>query len=75
MRAVFLDTVGLLALWDVRDAWHGAAEAAYRRLLADRAPLVTSTFVLLETETLRRGGLTAHRWCDCATRWNGRRRC
>ena len=31
MTAVFLDTLGLLAVWDVSDQWHAAAEAAYRK--------------------------------------------
>lgn len=48
MTAVFLDTVGLLALWDAADQWHPAAEAAFARLLARRVPLVTTAFVLLE---------------------------
>jgi predicted nucleic acid-binding protein len=45
---VFLDTVGLLALWDRSDQWLEPAEHAFRRLSADRAPLVSSRFVLLE---------------------------
>lgn len=48
MTAVFLDTVGLLALWDTADQWHIAAEQAFGRLLAQRVRLVTTTFVLLE---------------------------
>jgi hypothetical protein len=48
MTAVFLDTVGLLALWDVADQWHSIAEAAFKRLLSERVPLITTTFVLLE---------------------------
>jgi uncharacterized protein len=48
MNAVFLDTVGLLALWDCGDQWHAAAEAAYARILAERLPFLTTTFVLLE---------------------------
>lgn len=48
MTAVFLDTVGLLALWDTSDQWHQAAEAAFARLLSARVPVVTTTFVLLE---------------------------
>ena len=48
MTAVFLDTVGLLALWDMSDQWHGDAETAFQKLAARRAPLVTTTFVLLE---------------------------
>jgi predicted nucleic acid-binding protein len=45
---VFLDTVGLLALWVQSDQWHGAAEAAYQQILTARRPRVTTTFVLLE---------------------------
>ena len=48
MTVVFLDTVGLLALWDTSDQWHGPAEAAFTRLVETRATLVTTTFVLLE---------------------------
>ncbi len=48
MNSVFLDTVGLLALWDLGDQWHSAAEAAYARVVAKRLPFVTTTFVLLE---------------------------
>jgi hypothetical protein len=29
MTPVFLDTVGLIALWDKDDQWHGSAETAY----------------------------------------------
>lgn len=45
---VFLDTVGLLALWDESDQWHRASLACFSDLLAGRADLVTSSFVLLE---------------------------
>ena len=48
MTAVFLDTVGLLAVWDMSDQWHAAADAAYQKLLRQARPLVTSPFVLLE---------------------------
>lgn len=48
MNAVFLDTVGLLALWDVADQWHAPAEEAFADLVALKIPLVTSSFVLLE---------------------------
>jgi predicted nucleic acid-binding protein len=48
MNAVFLDTVGLLALWDVADQWHAPAEEAFADLVASKIPLVTSSFVLLE---------------------------
>jgi hypothetical protein len=33
VKAVFLDTVGLLALWDVADQWHNDAESAFASLL------------------------------------------
>ena len=29
MTSVLLDTVGLIAVWDVDDQWHAAAENAY----------------------------------------------
>lgn len=48
MNAVFLDTVGMLAMWDEADQWHAAANAAFEKLSADRRPVVTTTFVLLE---------------------------
>ncbi len=48
MTPIFLDTVGLLALWDVDDQWHDAAEVAYGQIVSARQPVVTTTFVLLE---------------------------
>ncbi len=45
---VFLDTVGLLAVWDESDQWHSATQACFSELLGCRADLVTSSFVLLE---------------------------
>jgi predicted nucleic acid-binding protein len=45
---VFLDTVGLLALWDETDQWHNSANASFSQLLASRTNLVTTSFVLLE---------------------------
>ena len=48
MNAVFLDTVGLVALWNVSDQWHSAAETAFQLIQSRRLPLVTTTFVLLE---------------------------
>ena len=45
---VFLDTVGMLAVWDSSDQWHAAAEAAFRGLKARRRDLVTSSYVLAE---------------------------
>ena len=48
MNAVFLDTVGLIAVWDASDQWHVAASAAYLKLLSQGRPLVTTNLVLLE---------------------------
>jgi uncharacterized protein len=48
MTAIFLDTVGLLALWDMDDQWHNAAEGAYKDVVSSRQPVLTTTFVLLE---------------------------
>jgi predicted nucleic acid-binding protein len=48
MNDVFLDTVGLLAVWDQADQWHAAADAAYRDLLTQGRRLVTTPLVLLE---------------------------
>ena len=48
MNRVFLDTVGIIAVWDDTDQWHAAAHAAYRALLAKGRRLVTTSFVLCE---------------------------
>lgn len=48
MRAVFLDTVGLIAVWDTSDQWHAAADATFSDLLLQGIPLVTTAYVLLE---------------------------
>ncbi len=48
MRTVFLNTVGLIALWDRSDQWHTAAEVEYTLLISTPVRLVTSTLVLFE---------------------------
>ena len=48
MNGVFLDTVGLIAVWDTSDQWHAAAEDAFSQLLRDNVPLLTTSYVLLE---------------------------
>jgi predicted nucleic acid-binding protein len=45
---VFLDTVGLLVLWNENDQWHKAAHASFHELLNSQATVVTTTFVFLE---------------------------
>lgn len=48
MRAVFADTVGLLALWDKADQWHDVAEQAYQHALRSRVHVYTTSFVMIE---------------------------
>lgn len=48
MKAVFLDTVGLIAIWEKSDQWHRDALDAYQLILTSRSLLVSTTFVLLE---------------------------
>jgi predicted nucleic acid-binding protein len=56
MTPVFLDTVGLLAVWDASDQWNAAADAAYRDLIQRGQPLLTTPLVLWEC-----GNAAAHR--------------
>jgi predicted nucleic acid-binding protein len=39
---VFLDTVGLIAVWDEDDQWHPAADSCFVRLLGERVDFVTT---------------------------------
>ena len=48
MNTVFLDTVGLIALWDEGDQWHAAADPAFAQIISLRRPFVTTTFILAE---------------------------
>ncbi len=48
MKPIFLDTVGLIALWETKDQWHSLAVEAFAQLLAEGAPVVTTPQVLLE---------------------------
>lgn len=48
MSAVFLDTVGLLAVWDESDQWHSSAAAAMQQVEASRSDVLTTTSVLAE---------------------------
>ena len=48
MSPVFLDTVGLIALWDTNDQWHAAAETAYQKIVSQRKSALTTTYILLE---------------------------
>jgi predicted nucleic acid-binding protein len=61
--SVFLDTSGLLAVLDGDDASHARADEIWRRLLAERQPLTTTSYVLVETVALSQArlGLAATR--------------
>ena len=48
MNDVFLDTVGMIAVWDDTDQWHGDAKAAYALLFRQSRKLVTTSLVLCE---------------------------
>jgi predicted nucleic acid-binding protein len=48
MTDVFLDSVGLIAIWNSADQWHGAASAAYDSLRSRDINLYTTNSVLLE---------------------------
>jgi predicted nucleic acid-binding protein len=61
MNAVFADTSGLFALLNAKDENHPRAKQAFADLRARKAPLVSTSFVLVETYALigRRLGLGA----------------
>jgi predicted nucleic acid-binding protein len=44
----FLDTVGLLALWDESDQWHRLAMDCFNQFSVLRANVTTTTFIMLE---------------------------
>jgi uncharacterized protein len=48
MKDVFLDTVGMIAVWDDADQWHAAAIGSYAALLSQGRRLLTTPLVLLE---------------------------
>jgi predicted nucleic acid-binding protein len=48
MNLVFMDSVGLLALWSESDQWHRPAELSFAEIIRNKATLLTTSFVLLE---------------------------
>lgn len=48
MKTVFLDSVGLVAMWEKKDQWHLAAMQAMTTLTQPPFRLVTTSYVLLE---------------------------
>lgn len=63
MNRVFVDTSAILALLVSQDRFHEDARTTFERLKEDRARLVTTSYVMLETYALagRRLGLDAVR--------------
>lgn len=61
MTAVFADTSALLALLNLKDENHDRAARAFATLRSNRAPLISTSFVLVETYALvgRRLGIEA----------------
>jgi len=47
-ESVFLDTVGLIALWDRRDQWHDVATRKIHEIWTEGAATVTTNYVLME---------------------------
>jgi predicted nucleic acid-binding protein len=48
MSDIFLDTVGLIALWDETDQWQEAASRAMATLNVPGIRYITTTYILLE---------------------------
>jgi predicted nucleic acid-binding protein len=48
MTAVFLGTVGLIAVWNRSDQWHASAMAVFADLIRQQVPLTTTSYILLE---------------------------
>jgi predicted nucleic acid-binding protein len=48
VNGVFLDTVGLLGLWDEDDQWHTTAVAAFEKMRLRREPLFTTSYIVAE---------------------------
>ena len=61
MTAVFVDTSALVALLNADDQHHRRAARGFARLRTERVPLMTTSYVLVETYALvgRRLGLEA----------------
>lgn len=48
MNPVFLDTAGLIAVWDNADQWHDDAEPVFLNLVKSGRTILTTTLVLYE---------------------------
>jgi uncharacterized protein len=45
---VFLDSVGLIAVWNADDQWNAAARPVFADLVKEKSRLITTTYILLE---------------------------
>ena len=59
MSAVFLDTVGLLGLWDEDDQWHRQASEVFDEIERNADRLFTTSYVIAEC-------------ANATSRWPGR---
>lgn len=48
MRGVFLDTQGLIAVWNRQDQWHSKASRVFTELIRTRIPLIATSLILME---------------------------
>ena len=48
MKPIFLDSVGLVALWIQTDQWHQASRGVFGQMLSSRRRVVTTSLVLFE---------------------------
>jgi predicted nucleic acid-binding protein len=48
MKRVFLDTVGLIAIWDSTDQWNAVAEMAMLELMKSSIATITTDQILME---------------------------
>jgi len=63
MSAVFVDTSALLALLHANDVHHARVRTLFEKLAHDQVPLVTHSYILVETGALvrRRHGVEMFR--------------
>ena len=45
---VFLDTVGLIAVWESKDQWHSAAVEASTQLCSEKTQSISTSYILAE---------------------------
>ena len=65
MSLVFMDSVGLLALWSESDQWHDSAEEAFTEITGNQDTLLTTTFILLECGNAAAAGVFVMRPPAC----------